>query len=289
MHTAQFMANCLSTITCAQMAGDRDCRRVPDHDVVHHVEGIVDLSQRASVPRDMWLASTAGLTNPLMNDQRAAEWIYTVAELLMDASDSAGTSAPIVLAGNPLHLRAMRSLPRRIELRPLSHKDTLTTLNRAIGCLTPPGLTTVLESLAYDTPVLFLPEQHYGHHANYARITGVDGPSEVFPDALVGTRKMRVASADAMAETKELGALLRECSMNRGAMWDDMVDSLARGMRSAMRGEDLVSRQQQELQRLAGGIDGVHQVVDAVETVLTARHRFAGVGAQSTLSAVSYI
>lgn len=53
----------------------------------------------------------------------------------------------------------------------MNHEQFLKELNRAIVTLVPCGFTTIFESLAYKTPLIFLPDNHNGHVYEYLIIS----------------------------------------------------------------------------------------------------------------------
>jgi hypothetical protein len=271
MHLSQYVANHLCSVACVQRtdAASAPARRVPDHPDVRIVDAIVDLSHRRPEPADIWLATTSGMLNPLVSVDLAATWLRTVGALLGAAAELGGCTEPMVLAGNPEVLeRAAPDLPDRLEPVPLGHAGLLEHLNRAVACLAPPGLTTTLECAAYGTPVIFLPEQHYGHLANYRLLTS-DGGEPGYPEALLSTRARRSVEQDMSVETASLIRQLDAHRAQRSDVWSDLVRSVADGMRRAREDRSRMAAAQDDLVRgMVDGYTGAAQVCDAVHSVL---------------------
>ena len=267
MHSSQYLAHRMASVSCVQQIPG-----VPDRAVafggpgeVVLVEAIIDRSERAAVPRELWLASSSGLLNDLVPLQSAVAWTEDVVLLLESALYESGSELPLVVAGNPDVLECCTA-PKScaVELRPMPHRELLSTMNRAAGCLTPPGLTTLLEAAAYGVPSIMLPAQHYGHLLNYRRIAGADG-STSFPDSMVpGT--LDHSGADIGRVTGSVLAALSELRRSPGGGWDSLVTKLAAAMHTAEAEPDHLARAQHEAVRdLVGGFDGVRQVADVVE------------------------
>jgi hypothetical protein len=186
MHDGQYIAHHLSTVNCAQRAprAAARTRTIRGVENVHVVDAIIDLSHRRPAPPRQWLATTSGMVNPLLPEDLAVEWVRIVARLLEEAADASGVDEPIVLAGNPVILGLAGDVASdRIRPTPMGHRAMLRAMNDSFACLTPPGLTTLMEGAAYGVPILFLPGQHYAHLSNYHEIVACGDP-DAFPHGL---------------------------------------------------------------------------------------------------------
>jgi hypothetical protein len=147
-----------------------------------------------------------------------------------------------------------------LEIKPLNRIGLLRALNSAIGCLTPPGLTTLLEAAAYGVPLILLPEQHYAHLANYElisrRTTG-----RAFPEALIGTRVEVGHDDDMLAKTEELIRGLATHCKERTSLWHELVDAVAQGMSDIRADRTAVAAAQDAaIRRFVRGYNGTSQV-----------------------------
>ncbi|MFL6145131.1 MAG: hypothetical protein ACJ72N_25105 [Labedaea sp.] len=271
MHDSQYIAHSLSTVSCAQRSPGTDSRasRLADHGRVTVVDAVVDLSHRSPADRTSWLATTSGLLNPLVPLELALSWLRSTARLIEQAARRSEGDEPVLLAGNPEVLDAAADLASdRVRLAPLDHTATLRAMNEAMACLTPPGLTTMLESAAYGTPVLLLPEQHYGHFRNYQELSRA-GSLDAFPESLVHTRVSRTAESDVIEETRAIARQLRQHEAEHDHVWSRMVSALASGMTAArLDGQRLHAAQEAVILGFAGGYSGTAQVADVLEAVL---------------------
>jgi hypothetical protein len=137
-------------------------------------------------------------------------------------------------------------------------------MNRAVACMAPPGLTTLLEAAAYGSPMIMLPAQHYGHLQNYRRIVGTDG-ADVFPDAVVpGSLELR--DDDIGRLTGRVMASLGDARHGSDDEWDALVNRLASAMTTAQAQRERLARAQQAaVDGLVRGFGGVRQVADVIE------------------------
>ena len=62
----------------------------------------------------------------------------------------------------------------------LSNAGILSEINRAQVVMAPAGISTTYECLAYQTPIMFLPEQHDGNFSNYHRLAVYSGDVQRF-------------------------------------------------------------------------------------------------------------
>lgn len=268
MHAAQFVAHQIASISCVQQTGYATDRVTVTAHIgdVRPVEAIVDLTERSAAPRSGWLASTSGVLSELLSFPAAVSWTTAMTSLLEDAIAGIDLTGPVVLAGNQRVLKDSRPVKdERIVKTPLSHRDLLQQLNRSVACIAPPGLTTLLEAVGYATPMILLPAQHYGHTANLRMVNG-DADPPAFPGAFLPVGAP-AAGVDVQEATSYLLGALDEAERDRGSTWGRLVDALTAAMVAAEADSaTMASRQQHAITGLVAGFDGVHQVVDAIET-----------------------
>ncbi|GAA0532653.1 hypothetical protein GCM10011581_17330 [Saccharopolyspora subtropica] len=271
MHPSQYLAHHLCTTACVQLAPGASARAeaLRGHPNVRTVDPVIDLGHRAPAQPDSWLVTTSGLLSPVVSIDLAVSWIQSACELVDEAARLIGADEPMVVTGNPEVLAHVAPLlPARFEVVALNHEGVLKSLNHAIACLTPPGLTTILEAAAYGTPVVFLPEQHYAHLANY-QLVSPDSGRPRYAEALLNTRIDRSADGDISVETKSLIAQLAAHRTERTAAWSAMVRSLADGMADAREHRSRVAAAQNDLIRaLFGGHSGAEEVRRTLESVV---------------------
>jgi hypothetical protein len=270
MHNSQYVAHSLSTVTCAQRSPATVDRagRVQGHRRVEVIDAIVDLSHREPATPSAWLATTSGLLNPLIPIELAVRWLQISMQMIDEAARLSGSDEPVTLAGNPDVLEHAANVSDHVYVVPLDHHGTLRAMSTAIACITPPGLTTMLECAAYGTPLIFLPEQHYGHIRNYREISQCGAPG-IFPQSLLDTRVSRQAEQDVMAETRLIMDQLTLHFDKRDDVWSDMVEAMAWGMEKARRNRAVLHMAQEAaIRAFVGGYSGVSQIAGILESLL---------------------
>jgi len=271
MHDSEYVAHYLSSVSCVQRTPKTTTRTrsLSGLGPIHLVDAVIDLSHRTSAAPTRWLATTSGLVNSLLPTESAVEWIGAVAQLVEEAADISGVDEPITFAGNPSVLKLCSGIAsKRIVPMPLSHGDILCAMNGAVACLTPPGLTTMLECAAYGTPVIMLPEQHYGHLSNYEVVTGC-GRSEDFPHALINPNADGPQDHNVLGETLAVSEQLKLRFDRRDEVWNRMVSGLADGMRRALCDrQNLQKAQEAAVRKFVGGFSGATQVTDVVQALI---------------------
>lgn len=155
---------------------------------ISNVGSIIDLNYIKKTKRDTLLISLSGGISPATNLTSALNYTKLVLDLLSDKLEKWPGTKRFIITGHPLVISSFKKYPKILKLMSLSHQDFLKELNRAVAVLLPCGFTTIYESLAYGTPVAFLPENHNGHVYEYLTITkGINNISDkekIFPHAL---------------------------------------------------------------------------------------------------------
>jgi hypothetical protein len=267
MHTAQYMAHFLATETCAQRSPiersvDRDERAGPGV-----VDAIVDLSHRSPSDQTHWLVSTGGLLSALVGFDEAVRWTTIVADLVSTARREVASGTPLAFVGNRRVLDAVQVEHPDIQILRTDHESFLRALNRAQGCLAPPGLTTMFECGAYGVPMIFLPAQHYGHTANAATIERCH-PGSVFGSAHSSASRDSGFDGDVASETRAILENLGSTFDARDHRWTRLVGAVAESMAEIERDRVGVhARQDRAARAFAGGYDGVAQVVERLDAM----------------------
>ncbi len=270
MHPSQYLAHHLCTTACVQRAPGASARaeKLRGHPNVRLVDPVIDLGHRTAARPHSWLVTTSGLLSPVVSIELAVSWVRSACALVDEAAALCGADEPMVVTGNPEVLAGAASLiPDRFEAVPLNHEGVLKQLDHAIGCLAPPGLTTILEAAAYGTPVIFLPEQHYAHLANYRLVTPDPGRPR-YAEGLMSIRTDHSTDDDIAVDTKSLIVQLEAHHTRRTTAWAAMVRSLADGMTEAREHRSRVAAAQAELVgELFGGPTGAEEVHRVVKSV----------------------
>jgi hypothetical protein len=274
MHDSEYVAHYLASVSCVQRTPKTAprARRLTGLEPIRPVDAIVDLSHRAPAEPQRWLATTSGLVNSLLPIDSAVEWVRTVARLIEEAAELGGLDQPVTLAGNPAVLELCPEIAtEQITPMALSHDEILRAMNDAVGCLTPPGLTTMLECAAYGTPMVMLPEQHYGHLSNFEEVSRCGDPGD-FPQALLNPDGARHQERGVLGETLAVADQLKLRFERQDDEWRRMVADLAAGMQRTVRERDALRKAQEHaVRRFVGGFDGAAQVAEVVQALLVDR------------------
>jgi hypothetical protein len=268
MMSAQYLAHAAAQVTCAQRTPATPERAIDFSQLgsVRVVNAIVDTTFAECREPTTWLACMSGLINPLTPTEYALSWLRSSAQLIDEAAREAGLAdAEIQLTGNhDVISLAMTSLPARFVSRPMSNGAVLKEFNSGYACMTPPGLTTMFEAIAYGIPLIILPEQHYAHSQIFEEFS--HGGPDAFRHGLLGPRLSRQSGHDAGADTVGIIGELAERAAERDKVWHSMVADVAAGMSAVRTDKKRVALGQLAAVRgFVGNFDGARQVADVVK------------------------
>jgi hypothetical protein len=235
---------------------------------------IVDRSYYTDCPRDTVLISFAGMINPLISDEDIDKYFRLVNMLLEPALAELEQAYQVVYVVNPVLDAAARQVFRG-TITALSHQEMLRTMARSIAVVTPPGITTFYECLAYRTPALSLPEQHYGHFPNYERLAHLSDTvqhfRQAYPEALVSFRVPRAATTPP-EQVRELYVIYQR--LLDGEMPDALADmqhtlyEALLAVRNPDRCAAYAAAQLSLLEPLVGTFCGAEDVADGMKEML---------------------
>lgn len=132
---------------------------------------LIDVSYQKKCLRDTVLISLSGGISPATNLKSAVNYANLVMDLLVDKIKEWPLAKRFVITGHPNVIANIKNPAPYIKLKALSHPQFLSELNRSLVVFVPCGFTTVYESLAYNAPVVLLPENHNGHAYEYLVIS----------------------------------------------------------------------------------------------------------------------
>lgn len=161
------------------------------------------------------LISLAGTYSPLNREPQAIAYSDMVLAIIDDFVNNLPCEVNVTMTANPDLVNKIIPKNNRIKLVSLSHDDFLGQLNTSKLLLAPAGVTTIYESIYYNTPIVFLPEQHDGHYKNYLRLTSKDKCDHLFPNLLFNTRLDRETSSDPDLEILNIQKLIKDSLDNR--------------------------------------------------------------------------
>lgn len=164
--------------------------------------------------KDKILISLGGFYSPLNRLKEGTRYINFILNLLDEFIALLPNNFEVILTTNPELASNISSKIDRLTITSLSNEQFLKTLNQSIVLFTPASMTTIYESLYYDVPVIFLPEQHDGHFPNFLRLSSkkISILREIFPELLINTRIKKVAKKDADQEILKIQSLIKKLS-----------------------------------------------------------------------------
>lgn len=217
-HYLQYIAHRLATISSIQTFSSELKPKQKDifRDKIQFISTgpIIDLSFKKNevVDKKIVLISLSGMLSPLNKIKDAIMYASVVVDLLSDFLDSIPHDIEIYLTANPEVINNLSIKNERIKLVSFNKDVFLKTLNKTLLLLTPPGITTIYESLSYNVALIILPEQHYGHFPNYLRIKRkherLSQLEKIFPEILFNTRINRRRKNDPLEETEEIKKII---------------------------------------------------------------------------------
>lgn len=175
---------------------------------------IIDNGKRKNnKERNKIIISLSGLLSPLNREKEALRYSDLVMNLLDELLGDLPEDIEVFLTTNPNVITDIRPINERINLVSLSNNAFLEMLNETILLFAPAGITTLYESLTYNVPIFFLPEQHDGHYKNYLKlISGAD--NKTFPELMFNTRVKRSEEKDPDEEILAIQGLIKRGAQN---------------------------------------------------------------------------
>lgn len=233
-HELQYLAHRFADYSIVQtfgqneLADDNNVRRKIQ---VLFVNPIIDRTlYKEDSKKDTILISLSGMISPLVNNEQALKYVKLVCNLFSSWSEKIDKNINIILTANPDVINKIDFDTARIKSVSMSNEEILNTLNRSIICFAPVGITFLYEALYYNVPIVFLPEQHDGHYANYLRLLKpgqtIKSLREVFPEMLFNTRVEREVNKDSNGELLLIQKLVDENYQGTGKVVESMKKEL---------------------------------------------------------------
>ncbi len=181
------------------------------------VGAIIDSSyKKSSTKKNKIIISLGGSISPLNRKKEAIRYASLVINLMESFIESLPSKIEVILTCNPEILSKITSNIDRLRIVSLNNQDFLKSLNKAVAVFAPAGITTIYECALYETPIIFLPEQHDGHFKNYQRIVDLCKKDEkqYFPEILLSGRTRRKGNPDPDQEIKEIQKIIKQLNNN---------------------------------------------------------------------------
>lgn len=221
-HSMQYLAHLLASKSLVQIFPGTIESTIKDKYrsslKIHRIGYLIDTSlKREGLDRTKILISLSGLLSPLNRIVDAIQYYDFVMDLISETIDRLPKKIDVHLTVNPTILKKISKRSARIKIDSLDHDLFMELLNESLVTVAPAGITTILESLTYDTPIMFIPEQHDGHYENYQRLCmdNTEGKTnDIFPELLFNTRIPRVVDGDPDGELQKIQLLIDESRKN---------------------------------------------------------------------------
>lgn len=182
---------------------------------VNYIGPIVDINKKKDTKiRNKIVISLSGLLSPLNREKDALRYSTLVMNLLDEVIGELPENIEVFLTTNPNVITEIRPINERINVVSFSNNAFLEILNETILLFAPVGITTLYESLTYNVPIYFLPEQHDGHYKNYLMLTDNGKEKESFPELLFNTRISRTEEKDPDKEILAIQTLVKKGAQN---------------------------------------------------------------------------
>jgi len=222
-HSLQYIAHVFSSISCIQEFSSTKKETSADpfrkyHSNFSKVGPIINTSLKTTSKglRNKILISLGGLYSPLNRFKEGVRYTKFVLNLIDEFVGSLPKDIEVILTTNPNIISNINSKVDRLTITSLNNEQFLKTLNEAVVVITPPSITTIYESLFYDVPVIFLPEQHDGHFPNFLKLSSkkitLNRLRKIFPELLFGTRVKTIKKRSVDNEILYIQSLIKKFS-----------------------------------------------------------------------------
>ncbi|MBU7595700.1 hypothetical protein [Metabacillus halosaccharovorans] len=202
-HMQIYASHQMSTYSILQQYPGASNRKEILNSKVIPVGPIIEERNIKSLERNKILISFSGTKNPLVNKENIITYLTFVKKLLEPIINSKNN---IIWTINSEYLDlAQTILPGNV--RSLTHVEFLNMLNESIVLIAPVGITTLYEAAKYETPLIFLPEQHDGHIKNYNRLmklNEIEYMKKIFPETLINNHFKLKSPKDPLENVKEI-------------------------------------------------------------------------------------
>ncbi|EKE19401.1 MAG: hypothetical protein ACD_9C00029G0001 [uncultured bacterium] len=166
---------------------------------------VIDLSYRKKNKRDTVLVSLSGGISPATNLKAAVRYAEMIMNMIEGDMRKIKKATRFIITGHPSVINKIKKNSHIFDFKSMNHAEFLTELNRAIVTIVPCGFTTIFESIAYGTPVMFLPDNHNGHAYEFQIISNnsKSDKNQIFPNLLFPLGKSSLKNIRTIEESME--------------------------------------------------------------------------------------
>lgn len=220
-HEMQLVGHLLSTQSFVQRFPGFERYDILSKEIGHIVPigPIINLNKVSPQEKDLLLISFCGQLSPVVDLSMAINYATLCLDLINGGLEKIKHNITPLIVGNPIVMNKLRK-HTSLETVSLSHDEYLCALNRAVGLIVPVSITSIYEALAYNVPVVFLPEQHDGHGPNHMRLAKANEGQQshnCFPGVLFYERfpHLKELPEEGTVKIYDLVTLLKKEKYNR--------------------------------------------------------------------------
>jgi len=225
-HSKQYYAHFYSTRSVIQKYANNTehIKLFPNKRFVE-VGPIINNSLKKITARTKIVVSYCGLLSPLVNKQRALEYIELTKKLLGGFLPK-NKKDTLFLVNPELKQECENILPFG-EVHSLGHEQTLKLLNKTKVLILPPSITSILEAVEYGVPVILLPEEHDGHYPNYLELKRKANGKNHFDGFIIQELlSKQIFKGDEKEQTNKIHAYLNNIELSKYPKWKQKADYL---------------------------------------------------------------
>lgn len=250
-HSKQYFAHFYSTRSVIQKyANNTEHTKLFPNKRFVEVGPIINNSLKKIATRTKIVVSYCGLLSPLVNKQKALEYIELTKKLLEIFLPK--NKKNILFLVNPeLRQECKKILPFG-KVYSLGHKSTLKLLNKTKALILPPSITSILEASEYGVPIILLPEEHDGHYPNYLELKRKANGKNHFDGFIIQELlSKQIFKGNEKEQTTKIHAYLNNIELNKHPEWKQKANYLRRLLKNENELHKLAELQRQSLNLLS--------------------------------------
>ena len=244
-HSRQYYAHHYSARSIIQKYANNSehIKMFPEKKFVE-VGPIINNVLKKKTTRKKIVVSYCGLLSPLVNKQRALEYIGLTKKLL-DGFLPKNKNNTIFLVNPELKQDCVKFLTYG-KVQSLSHKSTLRLLNKTKVLILPPSITSILESIEYGVPVVLLPEEHDGHYPNYLELKRKTNGKNYFDGFIIHELfSKQIFSGNEKEQTNKIHSYLNSLELSAYPEWKQKANYYKKLLQNERELQNLAELQKQ--------------------------------------------
>ncbi|MNJ36715.1 hypothetical protein D3C77_315130 [compost metagenome] len=245
-------------------------------DKIEFIEPIVDLSYKEKrIPeKHKILISFSGMINPYVNSFHHFVYICSIHRILRDTIEKNREHIEFVVAAHASFIDSVKNVFNTDQAYSFDHPQFLNTLNDALLVIAPAGMATMYECLAYEVPLMILPEQHDGNYTNYITLFGegtdssTGAISEYYPEMMLSTRFIEAQKFEIETFYK---FYLNQLTKPKSPLFEELsllANEIVMKVSDKQASLHLASEQRRRVCHIIGEFRGIDQLITSIKTFL---------------------